>query len=359
MKEAEIPEPSSTESHLLTSTQVNQGPSVPKLQRLQLMDADSWEDMTLELVAHWKSIYTHVVRCGGGGDMGRDVIAYSSDEADGWENFQCKHYAKSLNLNQALLEIGKLLYYVQQGHFSYPKNYFFVSPQGVSTDLLNHLMNSEKLKTALKSRWDKVCRSKITSTKSIALEGEIEKFIDAQDFSIFDHIPAIKIIELHSQTTYHVARFGNAAPLRPRPEVPPEVPDASEMSYIEELLRAFSDVDGKIYDLENINEKGEYKKELDSARINYYSAENLQRFSRDWLPDTEFGELLDECYESISPVVNSPHENGYYRYLETSKHAVLMSYDSHPLTNYLKQRDKKGFCHQLANSGQIKWVKCE
>ena len=181
--EAEIPEPNAG-SNMLTAQDITSGEPVPPLQRLKIIDADRWEDITLELVYYWKTQYPKVVRCGGGGDMGRDVIAYSDQDSIKWENFQCKHYKDKLNVAQAILEIGKLLYYSHKGKFSIPQKYCFVTPQGVSTDLLNHLMDSEKLKSALFSRWDKDCKGKITTTRGndIKLSTEFRKFIVSVDF---------------------------------------------------------------------------------------------------------------------------------------------------------------------------------
>lgn len=82
---------------MLTLLDVTAGEPIAPIVRLKTFNADSWEDVTLELVAHWKTQYKSVVRCGGGGDMGRDVIAYSED-ASKWENFQCKFYQNKLNV---------------------------------------------------------------------------------------------------------------------------------------------------------------------------------------------------------------------------------------------------------------------
>jgi len=68
----EIPE----SKHIVTSLEVTSGASVPALDYLKIFNADSWEDLTLELVSYWKTQYSRVLRCGAGGDMGCDVITY-------------------------------------------------------------------------------------------------------------------------------------------------------------------------------------------------------------------------------------------------------------------------------------------
>lgn len=220
-------------------------------------------------------------------------------------------------------------------------------------------MNAEKLKDALKNRWDKDCKNKITSTQplGIELDKDFVKFIDSVNFEIFDHIPPIKLIELHSLTPYHAQRFGTNIKKRPNFTKPPIKPVSNEIVYIKELLKAFSQASGEDVEVESLSEDSDYKSEYISARKNFYAAEDLEKFSRDWLPSNSYGELIDECYESISSTVRSQFENGYQRYLATNTHVSSINYTSHPLSPYIKAQDKKGMCHQLVNLNRIKWVK--
>ena len=75
------------------------------------------------------------------------------------------------------------------------------------------------------------------------------------------------------------------------------------------------------------------------------------------MPNDCYKELLDECYETISPVVISEHKDGYARYLKVSAQAAGTNYSSHPLHHYIKVQDKKGLCHHLVNEKKVKWVK--
>ena len=357
MNEVEIAVPDTGE-HILTALEVASGARIAPLTRLKTFNADEWEDVTLELVSCWKTQYARVVRCGGGGDMGRDVIAYNHDSPSVWENYQCKHYNKAINLSLGLLEIGKLFYYVHQGEYSLPQRYFFVAPQGVSTDFLKYINDPEKLKAELIARWEKICRKKITTKEDVLLGEDIRKLIDEADFSIFDYLPPIKIIELHSDTMFHAQRFSVSAKRRPALSTPPENIESKEIIYTSELLRAFADAEGKKEITSDSLPAGtEYKNEYDSARRNFYAAEDLEKFSRDWLPSNCYQELVEECYEAVSPTVQQNHVNGYARYLATSSEAVKINYNSHPLDPYIKIQDKKGICHQLVNSERIRWIK--
>lgn len=353
--ELEIKSPVTT-NDIHTALDVSQGEPIPKLKRLEIFDEDTWEDITLELAYYWKKQYQKVVRCGGGGDLGRDVVAYTPN--GDWENFQCKYYAKPLTLDEAIREVGKLIYYSYKGEYSLPNKYYFVSPKGVTTQLLNHLMDSQKLKEALIQRWDKQCRTKITAKHKIELDKDFLSYIDNSiNFNIFDHIPPLEIIELHSQTPYHAVRFGASTRKRPKPVTPPQTLETSELLYTSELFLAFSEAENDEVNNVNLEAFPEYEHEYHSARRNYYSADGLEKFSRDWLPKDCYRELLDECYETISPIVMSNHENGYARYLKVSAQAAVTNFSSHPLHHYIKIQDKKGLCHHLVNEKKVKWIK--
>lgn len=352
----EIPTPK-YDNKPLSAVAALAGETVSPLKRLQQMDESDWEDFTCELATYWKTKYLRVNRIGGSGDMGRDVIAYTPDEA--WENFQCKYYNTPLNLSDILLEIAKLCYYSHEGHFSMPVKYYFVAKKGVNGVSLNALKDTEKLKQELISGWDKKCRTKITTTKSVELEGALLKFIKNEvDFSIFDQIPALKLIELHkNHTPYYIRRFGSVEFDRPLVQTPPLDIQNHELNYIEELLKAIESIQSKVTSVGDLDAFPEFLTELKNARKNFYSAESLEKFSRDSMPPDTYDNLLDECYESVSSLVLMIHANGWEKYLTISNHMTQISFTAHPLNLYMSIRDKKGACHQLVNKGVIKWNK--
>lgn len=355
IEESEIPQPR-TLNHIPNSLEMVTGDRISDLDRLRVVDSDTWEDIILEIVHHNLRLqYQKVVRCGGAGDMGRDVIAYNSN--DSWVNYQCKHYAKKLSVKDLCLEIGKLAHYTLQEEYTLPEKYYFVSPLGLSADSLKHIMNVEKLKSAVMSRWDKVCKTNITTKGEIPLDKELEAHIRSIDFTIFDHIPPLQIVDLHSTTPYHTKRFGGLLKQRPIVPNPPAEPLHSEHTYTSELFKAFSDEAKMEINQMNLNKFSEYASEYRSARKNYYYAEGLEKFSRDWLPDDSFKDLLEECYEAISPILLQKHEHGMERYLKCSLQATNTDFTQHPLHHHIQVKDKKGLCHYLANDGSVKWVK--
>jgi len=352
----EIPNPP---KRPLSSANVGVSP-ISKINILRVLEPGEWEDFTLELATIWKKEYSHAVRCGGAGDMGRDIIVYCSDKCSEWENFQCKRYRAPMGVADATLEIAKLVYYSYIGEYTLPIKYYFVASQGVSVQLLNALNNPKKLKNELINRWDKSCASKITSSKKIPLSGEIRKYIQSIDFNIFDHIPPIKLIEFHENTSYHIHRFGACYPERPEAEVPPHVITNNEAVYTKELLIAFSDQEKIEITSDTLCGYKKYQEEFSLARKSFYSAESLERFSRDWLKENEsYKKLAEECYDAVSPVVNNEYKNGYKKYLATLVQATSVNYNSHPLHPYIEIKDKKGLCHQLVNFERIKWVEDE
>ncbi|RIH72228.1 hypothetical protein BJG01_03765 [Vibrio splendidus] len=331
------------------------GTNVSPLDHLRIMDDGTWEDFTLELVFHWKTEYDRVVRCGGGGDMGRDVIAYTGDV---WENYQCKHYGKKLGVADAVLEIGKVLYYSFCGEYSWPQKFYFVSPEGNSNDLMKMLRCPKSIKEQLITRWETTCQKRITKKGdgNVFLEGEFEDYVLNADFKIFDDLPPMTLLKLHSNTPFYDMRFGHTTRVRPRPPKAPEKVEAKEKLYLDELLSAFSEASGQEINWSNITDEPEHNSELKSARNNYFSAEALDKFSRDWLP-YGFEDLKDECYEAISPTFKQTHSDGYEKYLKTLESSVNISYSSHPLVHYIRIQDKKGLCHHLVNDQMIRWVK--
>ncbi|MFF2179451.1 hypothetical protein ACFVT8_23810 [Lysinibacillus sp. NPDC058147] len=133
--------------------------------------------------------YELVRRCGGSGDLGRDVICYTNIEEGKWVNYQCKHYASALVPSDIWVEIGKICYYSFEGRYSFPEAYYFVAPKGVNNTLHGLLIdNPDKLKDEFIENWDKNCRTKITSTKNIELDEGLKSFIEAKDFRIFNYL---------------------------------------------------------------------------------------------------------------------------------------------------------------------------
>lgn len=338
----------------LTALDVEKGEPIHPLDRLQIMSADDWEVFTLEFVSYLGKDYESVTRCAGAGDKGRDVIARY---ATGWDNYQCKHYKDKLSVANVVAELGKLVYYTWKEDYNLPREYRFVSPKGCSSDCIDMLAKKSRIKAEITKRWDKVCKDKITKTESIPLEGTLLDYLNTIDFSFVDEMSSQDLIAKHALTPYHSTRFGSYH--LKRPQVQKSVPEAvgnNEKVYIHALLDAFSDADGAEYSFNSVMNT-EYKDDLERARINFFSAESLEMFSRDAFPTGCYQKLKDECHEGVHSVVRSKYDDGYQRFLEVSTQCVRIPYDSHPLRHFLQTSDRKGLCHQLVNDLKFKWIK--
>jgi hypothetical protein len=339
---------------------VSIGTPILPIKRVELFSADEWENFVEEWANVKKDTYDRVERCGGAGDMGRDVIAWP-DYANPsiWDNFQCKHYDHPLYPSEIWSEFGKLVYYTFKKEFSYPRSYSFVAPQGVGTRLSNLLKKPLTLKEELIKNWDKSCKKQITDKEDIDLEGDLLEHLNKLDFSIFSYIPPLRLIDEHRESPYHITRFGGGLPQRPQPSLPPETPDDIEVNYIRKLLDAYGDRDKAEYSsIDELVDKTDFLEHLKDSRVEFYSAEALKGFSRDTLPKDVYNQLQEEIHSGIKDDIRMDHNDGYSRVLAVVKTAKSLQLTSNPLIYRMHNRDRGGICHQLANEkDEVKWVR--
>ncbi|MEX0937333.1 MAG: ABC-three component system protein [Pirellulales bacterium] len=291
--------------------------------------------------------------------MGRDVIAIpNAADPTIWDNYQCKHYDHPLTPSDIWLELGKLVYYTHKEEFTYPREYKFVAPQGVGTKLSKLLGKPEELKAGLIVQWDDKCRSSVTSTAEIPLDGASRKHLDALDFSIIGYVPPLTLLEQHRTTPWHIARFGGGLPPRPGTPEPPDTPTDLETVYLRKLFHAYADARGRpIASFDDIREDLELTGHYGDSRFEFYSAESLRSFSRDILPQDSFEALQDEIHSGIRDILRGNHENGFHRLLAVVQTARAQQLTAHPLVPRLHTRDRGGMCHQLANDCEdVTWV---
>jgi hypothetical protein len=209
---------------VINAAQIVSGPPILPVARIKLYSASDWEEFTNEW-AHCalKKNYHDVVRFGSSGDRGVDIAVFFDKDGflGAWDGFQCKHYAKPLAPADAKPEIAKLLWYSFKGEYKPPTSYSFVAPCGIGTKLNNLLKNATALKKDVIDTWDKVCRSAITDTQEVPLEGDFLTFVENFDFSIFHGKQPLTIIEEHSASPHHLSRFGGGLPARPVSIPPP------------------------------------------------------------------------------------------------------------------------------------------
>lgn len=341
---------------VLTTDIAATGPIIPAIERLRFMSSSGWEDFILEWAHSLKSKYVEVEKCGGAGDMGRDVVAYvSSVGNDPWDNYQCKHYDHPLLPSDVWCELGKLCYFTYIHEYTFPRAYYFVSPQGAGNKLSKLLRSPDKLKQGLFDAWDDKCKSGITSTKDILLDVGLKAHIDALDFSQIRQVSPLTIIEEHKKSPWHTARFGGGLPPRSTNPVPPDEMSKYEENYIRALLDAYEDrLHSQVASMEHLT-NSKLKDHLNRSRQDFYCAEALREFSKDNVPPGTFDGLLDEIHSGIIDEVEAAHTDAFERVLAAVKQAKVLSLTSNALVTRVTTNDKGGMCHQLANIKKVKW----
>lgn len=351
------PQPSPQPQNIMPyADTVTTGPPILPIERIRLFSAQQWEEFVLEWVDGLRSKYKRVERCGGAGDMGRDVIAFTDDTV--WDNYQCKHYDHPLRPSDIWLEIGKLVYYTFINSYSLPRKYFFIAPQGAGTTLINLLKKPEKLREELTGNWERYCQNEITRTKEIFLDSDVQAYLKNLDFSIFDHVPPLVLIDQHRQTPYHIARFGGGLPGLQADLVPPEVPTSEELGYLRKLFDAYEDHLGReVQSDEDLQNEKELAGHYGDSRLEFYSAETLRGFSRDTLPEGVYESLQNEIHDGVRDVIRERHDDGYRRVIAVVREARKLQLTSNALISRLHTRARGGICHQLANErDDVKWV---
>lgn len=344
---------------LYTAEHVVSGIPVPKTRRVELFSPDEWEEFTEEWATSLEESYYKVSRFGGSGDQGLDVVGFISDDtfAGGWDNYQCKRYGTPLAPSDIWVEVGKIVYYSFSGDYPPPQNYFFVAPKGIGTSLGKLLANPTQLKDGAKKHWFKYCEDQISTKVKAILEGDLLKYFDQFDFSIFKSKSLVDLIDGHSKTPFHSVRFGGGLPIRPAPETPPDEIALVESRYIKQLFEAYSDHLGElVVDVLGVEEKPDLKKDFLRQRERFYRAESLRNFARDTVPDGTFEELQEDVYQGVIDTCDSKHEDGFIRMSATVSQSARLPVASSPLNSVTRIQDKQGICHQLANEDRLIWV---
>jgi hypothetical protein len=341
--------------------QVYAGKNIPAIQRIKIFSPEEWEEFVEEWLTTKKSLYDSIERLGGAGDKGRDVVGYLCKPVNNnymWENYQCKHYSHPLMPSDVWSEFGKLCYYTYINDFPVPSKYYFVAPCGIGTSLSSLLNNPIKLKKELIKNWDRYCKKSITKKKDILLDNKFLYYINNFDFSIFEKITPLNLIEEHYKTKFHSVRFGGGMPARPSIPIPPKVIHENELPYIKCLLTAYgSDSDEECVSVAKLNSR--YVGHLNRSRESFYSAEQLKMFSRDSLPTGVFEQFKEEIYTGIVDIYEDNHSTGFKRVKSVEQEARRLSITSNALVLCSTIKDRSGICHHLANEGTFKWVEEE
>lgn len=339
----------------MNSSIYHPGPEQPTPeQRLLLLNDEQWEAFIERCARQLKveGIYLQVVRLGGAGDKGRDVCGYSQPLPieSTWDLYQGKYYAGTLSPSGFAPELAKFLWCVFSGAYTRPKNYYICALR-VGPALHDYTLNPDKFKAWIISEWkDKTGNF---GTFKQTLTPELEVFINNFQFDIIKVKTTADLLEIHARSDKHWEVFGVLPARQPNP-VMPENPEAGEHQYVKALFDVYQEADQIAFSLPS-EIPNKYKKHFKSQRMLFYSAEGLNRFSRDKLPGA-FDELVNQVEVGVGSDLNYPHPDGLARLTKVLATANGLQVTANPLHARLQAGDLGGTCHHLANQGRAKWV---
>lgn len=333
------------------------GPPVPPQGRIQLYSDDEWEDFIREWATGLGVGYVQVKRFGGSGDKGADVAAFRSDQGlEGpWDCFQGKHYAKALNFSDTAPEMLKVFLAVHRGHYRMPDSYQFLAPKGCGTQL-NRLLS---LPTTLKQKFLDQLVAGHALVKDVGADelAAVQALAEATDFSMFKSVELLDALEVHRGTPYHAARFATALKARPVCDPPPADIAEHETRYVEQLLAVYAerhpDHEFDIHTLAGDDKMGRHFRR---QRVSFYKAESLRVYARDSVPPGTFEKLQDDIHSGVIETAEADHPSGFARLTSVLSQVGQLDLNRHTLITRSDNDDRKGICHQLANSDRLTWV---
>lgn len=344
----------------VTPNVVLNGAPVEPLKRLQILNDKEFEQLIEAWAERLQGRYKSVIGLGGAGDEGLDIVGFETEKKflGTWDAYQCKRRGAPLAPGDVWADIGKVVWYVSQGHYTCPRLYAFTCNFGIGTSLNKLLGNAVKLKAEVRARWDSHIASEITSKGDglVKLEGQVLKTFDAMDFSIFASLKPNQLLTDLEGTAYYTTTFGGGLPQRPVPAPVPSDVAPHEMVYVEKLRQAYeSNVNATIPDIPAISKYRRLSRHFEYQRRAFYSAESLREFSKDTVPAGTFEALQQDMEDGLQPVLAAQHNTSFDRLNETLSQAVAIPLTANPLAIVSTSADKSGICHQLANDNRIDW----
>lgn len=351
-----------------TAAQVSGGIPIPPVSLLQVMSPDDWEAFTEEWLTYHKKngSYHSIRRYSGPGDLGLDVVAFTSPEgfAKPWDSYQCKHYDHALQPNDVMGEVGKIIYHSFKrtppfnSVYRVPRRHVFVCPHGVGITVGRLLKDPARLKEEVRAKWLTHCVPKIGKDITAPLESDLLEYFNSFDFSIFEDRTGVELIDEHSHTVFYASRFGGGLPPRDQPPTPPSEPAEVESLYLLKLMDAYGD-----HLRQEVTAKSELvahpglEQHYNRQRILFYSAESLRNFARDRTPPQTFDSLQDDVYHGVIDVCEAAHADALVRLRAAVTIAGGLDVSGNALVSVTRVADKQGICHQLANDDRLTWTK--
>ena len=321
---------------------------------LQLPDSEL-EKFVREWAGYLKG-YVQIQLFAGPGDLGRDVVGYRSNKRhEGqWDNFQCKQYGSTLPTAKGVLDVGKVLYYACRGEFTAPTKFTFVAPRGVNRTLRRLIAKPSEFKTTLVNDWGKYCADQIVSGQHISLDAALRTFIEDWDFSRIISLSVHDLLDDPASKPVMAKWFGQDPGPPPAGVVPADI-EAHEMPYVQQLLDAYGERDGKSY-ASHADAKAhtEYGHHLDMQRERYFDADAFTRFYRDNTMTEEIETLRHDIHHGTAEMHRQDYRDTLARVDAVMTQAANVQ-PSGALSRYARVPVKQGICHHFANEGKLTW----
>ena len=242
--------------------------------------------------------------------------------------------------------------------FRAPRKMYFVVPRDVSMELADLLNSPSRLKSYIQAHWNSGY-SKAIGTQTVLLEGDLVKFVDSFDFSIFSYYQISEVIADHRTTAYWTGRFGGLVPPPPSAPVPAQI-QLNESIYLGQLLAVYGEMKSCCFSqCSDLSSHPELIEDLGNQRERFFQAEAFTHHYRDETEPGTVEAFVEDIFYAIDPVVKLPHGCSY----DQLKAAFSKPQQIQPeeyWAPHARPKTKQGVCHQLANSQRIRWVpKCE
>jgi hypothetical protein len=331
------------------------GPEQPTPeQRLMLMNDESWESFIEQCARQLKEEgnYLQVLHLGGAGDKGRDVCGYCESQPveNSWDIYQGKFYEGTLSPSAFAADLAKFLWHVFSQAYTRPRNYYICALR-VGPKLIDYVLNPIEFKAWIIKEWAE--KNGDFKTFKQVLTPELKAFIESFPFDIIKIKPSSDLLEIHSRSDKHWEVFGVLGSRGPNPTMPDQPLD-DEHKYIKALLDVYGESQHQPV-LAPSDIPSKFQKHFKSQRMMFYSAEGLNRFSRDKLPGA-FDDLVTQIEIGIGSDIGYPHPSGLDRLTKVLDKANSLQVTSNPLHRRLQAGDLGGTCHHLANQDRASWV---
>lgn len=330
-------------------------------QILNLTDSEL-EDLIKKWLAKLADTYVGFERPTASADMGRDAVGFlSAQRYDGdWHNYQCKHLKAPLGKGEFVTELGKIFYYADQGEFTLPTKYIFVSPSSAVRDVKRMIDRPSLIADSLINNWDDYCLTGI-STTPCPLTPALETAIRAYKFEKVELWKASELVEkpqMRAVLHEHLDIDPGEAPRVSVADVPSDVPD-EESAYVKQLVAVFSSYSGTPFaSYAEVVVNSTYGQQIVDARRRYLERQAFRHHFRDNLPINQIDNVDNDVHETVIDRYNLLATVSRYERLTQ----IMGIASNAPVTGVLGRHNrvtpavKQGACHHFANIGRMPWA---